>query len=196
MPRAVLVAFALVSGACAHAKPSPPEQRSPEGEVYSALIDSCYRTSPRDGVSGTPEVLVEERAGRLDIAGTIVSVRSGLPDSIRAVLEGAQVSAKDSSRIQTFATRQHLRILPDSMIRRFFAAPVRDTLGWNGFRRAYPLGGGIITLSHVAFSRDRQWAILQAGQQSDWLAGAGFIYVLHKEDGRWRVVYQHMTWIS
>jgi hypothetical protein len=71
-------------------------------------------------------------------------------------------------------TRAHLRLLDDSTLAQFFSRPRRQASGWTGFRAAYPNGTGIVSISRVGLSRDGRWAIVYAGQQSDWLSGAGF----------------------
>jgi len=106
------------------------------------------------------------------------------------------VSTDGSAVIPFESSRQRIRILADSTIHHFFSRENRESLGWIGFRRAFPKGGGIISISRVGLSRDRHWAIVNASSQSDWLAGASFLYVLHFDGSAWRVQRALMLWVS
>jgi hypothetical protein len=102
--------------------------------------------------------------------------------------------ATDQSRIESFAPgRSKLHLLADSTLAHFFG---RHKSGWEGFRRAFPDGGGIVSLSRVGLSHDGHWAMVYVGSQGDWLAGAGFLYVLYNDGGIWRVRHRQMLWIS
>jgi hypothetical protein len=39
-------------------------------------------------------------------------------------------------------------------------------------------------------------ALVYAGNQSHWLAGAGYFYLLSKKDGVWVIQADTMVWIS
>jgi hypothetical protein len=93
-------------------------------------------------------------------------------------------------------TRAHLRLLDDSTLARFFSRSHRRASGWIGFRAAYPKGTGIVSISRIGLSRDARWAIVYAGQQGDWLAGAGFLHVLQRRGRDWRIVKSRMLWVS
>jgi hypothetical protein len=38
--------------------------------------------------------------------------------------------------------------------------------------------------------------MVYVGEQGDWLSGAGYLYVLRKEGGIWRIRHQQMLWVS
>lgn len=61
--------------------------------------------------------------------------------------------------------------------------------GWEGFYKKHPQASGIVTLSRVAFSRDSQWALVYIAVRSNWLAGHGCFYLLHRnQDGEWELM--------
>jgi hypothetical protein len=68
--------------------------------------------------------------------------------------------------------------------------------GWEAFYGRYPDAPGIITLSRVGFNAEMDQALVYIGNQSHWLAGAGYYVLLEKVDGAWVITQQVMAWIS
>ncbi len=69
--------------------------------------------------------------------------------------------------------------------------------GWHDFYEIFPASQGILTFSRVGFNGKKTQALVYAGNQADWLAGAGFYLLLEKKnDFRWRVVAEVTAWIS
>ena len=68
--------------------------------------------------------------------------------------------------------------------------------GWQLFYEKYPDAPGITALSRVGFNHALDQALVYAGTQSQWLAGAGYYLLLKKVNGVWIVDQQVMTWIS
>ena len=68
--------------------------------------------------------------------------------------------------------------------------------GWQLFYEKYPDAPGITALSRVGFNHALDQALVYAGTQSQWLAGAGYYLLLKKVNGTWIVDQQVMTWIS
>jgi hypothetical protein len=71
-----------------------------------------------------------------------------------------------------------------------------NTSGWDVFYTRYPNSPGMTTVSRVGVNDDFTQAFLYAGTWSNWLAGAGFYYLLEKVDGEWVILQQVMAWIS
>jgi hypothetical protein len=67
---------------------------------------------------------------------------------------------------------------------------------WDEFYRQYPNSQGILVLSRVGFNSTVDQALVYAGCQSHYLAGAGYYYLMVKEDGAWKIKNQLMVWIS
>lgn len=55
---------------------------------------------------------------------------------------------------------------------------------------------GIISLSRVGFDRTLHEAIVSTSFVCGGLCGEGWIYILKKQHGVWRVVEEHWTWVS
>ncbi len=68
--------------------------------------------------------------------------------------------------------------------------------GWDEFYRRYPDSPGITTLSRVGFNQDGTEALVYMGSQFHYLAGAGNLVRLEKQDGEWKIVDKMMLWIS
>ena len=162
-----------------------------------AIIDPSYTDVLPDSFAGAPEVLLEDHFANVDdqrVGYAAEWVSDSLPEVPRDLIRDFRRVAADQSRIGPFELgRGKLHLLADSTLARFFG---RRKPGWEGFYRAFPRGGGIVSLSRVGVSRDGHWAMLYVGRQGDWLAGAGYVYVLHNDRGIWRVRHSHMLWIS
>jgi hypothetical protein len=71
-----------------------------------------------------------------------------------------------------------------------------NTSGWSVFYTRYPNSPGMSTVSRVGFNSDLTQAFVYAGTWSNWLAGAGYYYLLEKVDWTWVIIQQVMAWIS
>jgi hypothetical protein len=171
-----------------------------EIEVHRALLDTAYATP---GASNAAEILVSEHFAPSGFAypdDRVKWLRDSVPELPTSAIRDFGRSAADSSVIAPFDLPRHrMRVVPDSTVQRFFhrdAPGGPQNTGWIGFRRAFPNGAGIVTLSRVGLSSDGRWAIVYGGQQADWLAGAGYIYVLHRDPDKWRIRRQLNVWVS
>jgi hypothetical protein len=73
-----------------------------------------------------------------------------------------------------------------------------ETDGWKLFYEKFPASYGTTTLSRVAFNDAGDTALFYYGNQSHYLAGAGYLVLLKKdkEQGNWVIVKQVLRWIS
>lgn len=71
-----------------------------------------------------------------------------------------------------------------------------DDKGWSVFYQRYPDSQGTMTLSRVGFNDKGTQAVVYVGNQADWLAGTGNVYLLEKINGQWTVKNHTMVWIS
>lgn len=83
-------------------------------------------------------------------------------------------------------------ILSDSCIQSIFS---QDD-GWDIFYKKYGKTQGMLTFSRVGFDKNHSQALVYYGNQSDWLAGAGYYVVYDKKDGIWVETGYFMSWIS
>ena len=60
----------------------------------------------------------------------------------------------------------------------------------------YPGSNGYIIFSRVGFNRTLDQAVIYVGEVAGPLMGAGYCYLLEKQDGVWTIKEQVMIWIS
>ena len=171
--------------------PSEADIQAEEALVYAALFDQIYgepriyvlmeQSSPgMDGVEGLDSIIEDYLPRFSDLeAETAESFRSRnestilLPDSMELGLPYV--------------------LLPQSDFHEIFAL---NTSGWSVFYNRYPNSPGLTTVSQVGFNDDFTQAFLYTATWSNWLAGAGYYYLLQKMEGTWQIIQQVMAWIS
>ena len=65
-----------------------------------------------------------------------------------------------------------------------------------GIYSRYPRSQGVTLLSRVGFSRDRTLAVVLDGTMRAPLYGHGFVYLLRKVKGEWRIIEMEEKWRS
>ena len=146
-----------------------------EYSVYSTVIQSLYLGSdppPRVVLAIQAETSNGPGGDEIDIPHLTAFLQQNLPSVAQA-------------EVANFVTRNNA----PQTLKRFLKLPVdyqliekaeMDALfadfnrGWSNFYSKYPHSQGIITLSRVGFGPGGNTALLYVGNQSDYLAGAGF----------------------
>jgi hypothetical protein len=64
------------------------------------------------------------------------------------------------------------------------------------FQKLYPKSPGFMNISRIGFNAGRTQAFLYAGYVCGGLCGSGYIFLLTKENGNWKIQHVAMTWIS
>jgi hypothetical protein len=166
--------------------------REAERAVLRALLDSSY------GNDSLRDVLVRERFAPFELEHDQEQwLRDSLPDlPVDAVSDFKRVASDSSAMGMLVIGRGRLSVVPDTTLRRIFRpGPGPDR--WQMLRTAYPHAGtGIISLTRVGLSADTTWAVTYIDSQGDWLAGAGYLVVLHKRGGTWHPVRKVRLWGS
>src|SRR5215510_2565223 len=68
---------------------------------------------------------------------------------------------------------------------------------WNEIlQERYPGSNGYLIFSRVGFDRALDQAVIYVGEVAGPLMGAGYYYLLEKQNGQWVVKQQTMVWIS
>jgi len=67
---------------------------------------------------------------------------------------------------------------------------------WGRFRAKYRESSGIVSFSNPGFNRDFTQAVVETGQRCGGLCGAGFLVLLTKDQGAWKVTTKIVTWVS
>ena len=168
-----------------------------EYAVYSALIQSMYIDGGTSMGGGRPQLLVIQDQTELGpvqrMSETLTGMSNAWPDLADEIL--AYFEAKNE---QPQALKPLLSLEVDYV---FFSdqemeAIFVDSSGWDAFYEKYPRSQGILTLSRPGLNQGLDTAVVCVGNQSHWVAGAGYLVLLEKVAGRWAVRDKQMTWIS
>ncbi|MCF8374643.1 MAG: hypothetical protein K9H64_23695 [Bacteroidales bacterium] len=105
-----------------------------------------------------------------------------------------KISSLDSTVIfEPLFQKETILVSPET-IRQLFSEEGSD--GWTCFHEQYKNSSGLIKFSRIAFSLDHTLAVVYVERQSGGLDGEGNLHLLEYKDGRWRIIYQQMIWIS
>jgi hypothetical protein len=151
--------------------------------VYSAVIDSLF-------LYEQTEIVV------IRSATTPYTLLAG---HIQAEL-GANPSLIDSYHAANADTAKLERRLSVPVPYSYVEADTFDDIirvgGWSEFYRRYPKAQGYMELSRVGFDAAHSEALVYVSNTVDFLAGAGWAVLLHRQLGRWRLVAWTTVWIS
>ena len=196
----IQIALVLLTGLAVLAFAARGGETSPDPEeysVYSTVIQSLYLggDSPPGLVLAIQAEISNGPAGdEIDVPHLTSFLQQNLPSVTQAEV------ASFATRNNAPETLKHLLKLPvdyqliaKTEVTALFADFNR---GWSNFYSKYPHAQGIITLSRVGFGPGGDTALLYVGNQSDYLAGAGFYVFLTKVDGSWVIDGRTMAYIS
>lgn len=162
-----------------------------EQAVYAFLFAEIY---------GEPQMYVLREQTTPGIEGV-----EGLPLVISTILP--QFTGLDAETAESFQLRNTSAaslapdmdlVLPYVLLTQadFDQIFALNTSGWEVFYTRYPNSPGLITVSQVGFNADLSQALLYAATYSNWLAGAGYYYLLERSSGTWQIIQQVMAWVS
>jgi hypothetical protein len=190
--RRVLFCLILLLGvACSSPTPSEQDIDAAEYAVYSSLINTRY-------VIGEVQLIViqDQTDSFLETdpsAESVKYIRDQMPDLDKDTLASFQARNEQSSplRADLDLNCQYVFIAQGEL-----SAIFENQTGWDTFYEQYPKSQGVMTLSRVGFNRAMDQALVYVGNQSYWLAGAGYYVLFVKENGTWQLAQEVMTWIS
>jgi hypothetical protein len=167
-------------------------RRQEEYALYDVLLERCCICA------GVQRIVIQDRTSVSYLHLEEERMRDYLKDSFPEA--GAELFADFFSRneasvslVRNFDVEVPVILISKEEITKFFGA---GGDGWNGFHQAYPGAQGILQLSRVGFNAAVNQALIYAGNQSDDLAGAGYVYLMEKRDGIWSMENSIMVWIS
>jgi len=67
---------------------------------------------------------------------------------------------------------------------------------WNAFYKKYPGATGFTILSKIGFNSTHDQALVYLGNSCGLLCGNGYLVVLDKHKGKWKVVKQGRIWVA
>jgi hypothetical protein len=170
--------------------PTPSDILNETYAVYAVIIQSQF---------ASPKVVIKAQTDT-DFSG---SSQEDQLKYIRGQLDGlSQATTTDymecnvtplNLEAERFPVNAKIILLSPEAFKQFFQ---ENGDGWEAFYAQYPDAQGILSFSAVGFNANQSQALVYAGNQSHWLAGAGYYYLLEKQNGIWVIIEEIMTWIS
>ena len=186
----------LITAACARQAPQPADSKSPDLEVYAAVLDSMFAPGP---VSRYSRIAVVE--------STEVFKRENSKALIESLIKLPQV---DSTAARDLATRSYEAHSLKSIAVLHLRMPVillghssLDSLPrpdpdeyWTEFYRRFPNTNGLISLSAIGYSASGTIGVLMVDVGCGSLCGNGYIVVVKRDRDKWHIAHIENTWVS
>ncbi len=159
--------------------------------IYAGLIAGMYKLDTLD------RLVIQDQTG-MGVSSTepsqLQSIRDSLPEVSQALLDDfAAQNAQPVTLQDRFNLSVNVVLIGQDEVSRLFG---QSGSGWDEFYKRYPNSQGLMTLSRVGFNAQGDRALVYIGNQSHYLAGAGYAVVLGLKDGQWTILNQVMLWIS
>ncbi len=185
----------LLAGCGPRPTSSPP---TPSAEQLQLEEQAVYAAVLNDTLNASMVVLMDATAtdpgGVENTASTVEYASQNLRDLDKTTIEDFKVRNDKAYPLPPDMDLGIEYILLTQAQRNEMFGPNQS--GWETFYNNYPDAPGITDLSRVGFNAAFDQALVYVGTQSQYLAGAGYYYLLKKIDGTWTVDQKVMTWIS
>jgi hypothetical protein len=168
---------------------SPLSVSEDEYAVYHALLEARYI------VNDIQLIVISDHTGgeTLNLEERMGYIIQNFPDLTAEMISDFLVKNQQPTALEPlFDLGIPTVLLSDDEFQQIFM----DQNGWQKFYDLYPGSQGVMTLSRVGFNAKRDMALVYVGNQSFWLAGAGYYLLLVKENNIWNIVDEEMAWIS
>lgn len=184
-----LLILTLTQSACGlftpQPKPSAADIEREEQAVYAFFV------SDKLG----PAVLLQDTSTDIDPDNpqqTLDYIKSGLKSVSKDTLDNyLERNAQPSQLLPDMDLGAEYVLLSGEEMSAIFSQPD----GWDAFYEQYSMGGYTV-FSRVGFNDTLDQAVLYVGQMAGPLMGAGYYYLMEKENGEWIMKEQIMIWIS
>ncbi|NCN39355.1 MAG: hypothetical protein COY38_04110 [Candidatus Aenigmarchaeota archaeon CG_4_10_14_0_8_um_filter_37_24] len=167
------------------------EIENEEYTIYSSLIDGMYATDQVDLI-----VIMDHASlgGHESLDQTLNYVSQQIPEIEKDTLDDYKIKNTQNYPLEnSFNIKAKVILISQVDFDRIFRP---DIDGWEQFYKIYPKSQGIMTLSRVGFNKEKDQALVYAGNQAHYLAGRGYYVLLTKENDIWGIKKDVMTWIS
>lgn len=184
-----LVAMQAAFGQNARAGSNPEVSIRDEYDVYSALLNALSRYSkPRLIVVADSTVTRDALELSYDY---LQDIKQKAPELLTDFAE------KNSEAVlitPNFHTKVRCVLITQDEIDRIFS--LDESASWSLFRKGYPGSNGITWLSRVGFDKKKTTAAVYAEEVQGINRGGGYYYILRKVNGKWKVAYREMSWVT
>jgi hypothetical protein len=167
-----------------------------EVDVYSATIQEVLLKDQ----DGTAKVILRERTSAGYPPG-IASMKSTEDDEKDLLASINTETRADFDAQNKTSCILDPRIQPVERIQLLNARDERASLlgrvgGWKAFYKKYPGATGFTLLSRIGFDSAHDQALVYLGNSCGLLCGHGYLVVLRKHDGKWKVLKQGSIWAA
>jgi hypothetical protein len=163
------------------------ESSGEEYNVYSVLINTRYLDER------IKLIVIEENTTKSTAEVSDELIKQNMPELQQETVDDFKTANEQSYLLQReFNLPVNYVLISQEELNGIFGGG----RGWDNFYNKYSDSQGIMTFSRVGFNAERSQALVCVGNQYHFLAGAGYIVLLVKEDGIWRVKHEVMSWIS
>ncbi len=167
-------------------------RRVEEYAVYSAILEDLYIGRQTQCI-----VLMDHTTMKFlsaDDEESMKYYRENLPEATEDLFTDFFLQDENSIMLElNFTVDVPVILISDEEISEFFS---EGGGGWDGFYKTYEGAQGITGLSRAGFNAALDRALVYVGTQSNYLAGAGYLLLMEKQDGIWIINQSLMVWIS
>jgi hypothetical protein len=165
------------------------DQSASTETLEAAIIEALLKSELGSGakqivVAGTGGLA---RASDADIASLAAHTPCLSADAVRNYFDRnaapSELAPQDHGSWQLVSGDEKTRLFHD-----------RDA--WGAIRAKYPQSKGIVDVTRVGFSRDRQQAFVMASQSTGPRGGGGAYFVLQNSAAGWVVMYRAQLWMA
>ncbi len=157
--------------------------------IYSLIIES-YCSDRNDKILINALTSTYDDVKNLDTKYFRRLFKEIKDETCKSFIENNQIS---DTLVNDFLVSKEVILKTTIEVMNFFK---EDGGGWTKFYEKYGTTQGILTMSKIGFNEEHTEALIYFGNQSDWLAGAGYYGLLVKKQGEWILVEKIMKWIS
>jgi hypothetical protein len=185
----LILLLAMLSTACSSASATQPSQADIDREeqaVYSVF-----------GAESTGPMLILQRTST-NIAGeNPKETRAHIHNSFETV-SNETVESYLARNTQPSELSRDMDLDDDYiLLNEEELAKITRPQNWRAIlQERYPGSNGYLIFSRVGFNRSLDQAVIYVGHVEGPLMGAGYYYLLEKQDGKWAIQDEVMIWIS
>jgi hypothetical protein len=203
----LILAMVVAVTAAGQQKPSPTQSDKPNSvckmthedyEVFSGLLDGLGGPEdPEEAWQGKEFLIISmtEAPGIIESQWGKWGFRSKSKAAPSAVtVKDFHKKAKLSCPLQqSLRTTHAYKFLADKELEAMFTL---GSSGWEYFDQKFPNAGGFWSFSSPGYNEQHTEALLSVSHSCGGLCGTGHLYLLRKENGKWKVKNRLMLWIS
>ncbi len=199
----ILLLAVLLGMACAPlpgSTPSPtPVSLNRDAEEYavlSAVVQQGYVTEAIRQIVLSSETTLAILSSDKPLPDVLAGYQKDMPELDQPLIDDF---ARSNAESRPLESRLQISVpyafLSQQEQKEIFNGTAGST-GWSAFYQKFPNSQGLMSLSRVGFNARMNKALVYVGNQSYWLAGAGYLVLLSRDTGQWQVEQREMVWIS